>query len=152
MIFNMSEEEWDIVIATHLKGNMFCTRHAAPYMIKQRWGRILNFSSGSGYGNSGQGNYAAGKEGITGFTYAVGRELGPYGITVNVINPGGATRMGASVPAAAAAIREARGIVRGGGGAQQERAPRIAPDASAGTERDPENNAPIITWLCTDAG
>ena len=153
MIFNMTEEEWDIVIATHLKGNMFCTRHAAPYMVKQRWGRILNFSSGSGYGNSGQGNYAAGKEGITGFTYAVGRELGPYGITVNVINPGGATRMGASIPAAAGQIRAARGIVPGGGGrAQQAPAPRIAPDESGGTERDPENNAPIIVWLCTEAG
>src|SRR3972149_882704 len=153
MVFNMSEEEWDAVIATHLKGNMFCTRHAAPYMVKQRWGRILNFSSGSGYGNSGQGNYAAGKEGITGFTYAVARELGPYGIPVNVLNPGGATRMGASVPAAAGQIRAARGIVPGGGGrAQQAPAPRIAPDESGGTERDPENNAPIIVWLCTEAG
>src|SRR3972149_4942218 len=71
MVFNMSEEEWDAVIATHLKGNMFTTRHAAPYMIKQRWGRILNFSSGAGYGNSGQANYASAKEGIAGFTYAM---------------------------------------------------------------------------------
>ena len=156
MVFNMTEEEWDIVIATHLKGNMFCTRHAAPYMIKQRWGRILNFSSGSGYGSSGQANYAAGKEGITGFTYAVGRELGPYGITCNVINPGGATRMGDAIPANAAQIRAARGIVAGGTGqrivAPTQPQPRITGEAAAGTPGDANNNAPIIVWLCTEQG
>jgi len=160
MVFNMSEEEWDAVIATHLKGNMFCTRHAAPYMVKQRWGRILNFSSGSGYGSSGQANYAAGKEGITGFTYAVGRELGPFGVTVNVINPGGTTRMTQSVPTQAREIRAARGIVPGGGGGAAAARPaaaaapqqRQAPTEGAPTPGDPNNNAPIIVWLCTEAG
>jgi NAD(P)-dependent dehydrogenase (short-subunit alcohol dehydrogenase family) len=158
MVFNMSEEEWDAVIGTHLKGNMFCTRHAAPYMVKQRWGRILNFSSGSGYGSSGQGNYAAGKEGITGFTYAVGRELGPFGITVNVINPGGTTRMTQSVPQQAREIRAARGIVSGAGGAaaarprQQAAPPQRQAPAEGPTSGDPNNNAAIITWLCTEPG
>ena len=153
MVFNMTEEEWDAVIAVHLKGNIFCSRHAAPYMVRQRWGRILNFSSGSGYGSSGQANYSAAKEGIAGFTYALARELGPYGVTCNVINPGGATRMGQTIPAQAAQIRAARGIVRAQGGPQaaQAPAPRVAPESAEGTERDPNNNAPIIVWLCTDA-
>jgi NAD(P)-dependent dehydrogenase (short-subunit alcohol dehydrogenase family) len=158
MVFNMSEEEWDAVLATHLKGNMFTTRHAAPYMIRQRWGRILNFSSGAGYGNSGQANYATAKEGIAGFTYAIARELGPYGIACNVINPGGQTRMTQSIPATAGQIRAARGIgPLGGGGARPAGAAAPAPPRPVAREGGPtpgdaENNAPIIVWLCTEAG
>jgi NAD(P)-dependent dehydrogenase (short-subunit alcohol dehydrogenase family) len=155
MVFNMTEEEWDAVIAVHLKGNIFCSRHAAPYMVRQRWGRILNFSSGSGYGSSGQANYSAAKEGIAGFTYALARELGPYGVTCNVINPGGATRMTATVPQQAREIRAARGIIGGGGqrpaagAAPAPQPPR--PESAEGTPNDPANNAPIIVWLCTEA-
>ena len=62
MIFNMSEEEWDAVLAVHLKGTFNCVRHAAPLMREQRYGRIITFSSGSGlFGNPGQANYGAAK-------------------------------------------------------------------------------------------
>src|SRR5216110_1753951 len=67
MIFNMSEEEWDAVIAVHLKGTFNCTRPASILMRQQRFGRIINFSSGSGLiGNPGQANYGAAKSGIAG--------------------------------------------------------------------------------------
>src|SRR5216110_1133547 len=67
MIFNMSEEEWDAVIAVHLKGHYCCTKPASILMRQQRFGRIINFSSGSGLiGNPGQANYGAAKSGIAG--------------------------------------------------------------------------------------
>src|SRR5262245_114191 len=69
MIFNMSEEEWDAVIDTHLKGTFSVTRAAAPYMKEQRWGRFINMTSTSGLvGNVGQANYAAAKLGVVGIT------------------------------------------------------------------------------------
>src|SRR5439155_312278 len=69
MLFNMTEEEWDAVIAVHLKGTFNCTRHAAVHMRQQRRGRIVSISSTSGvYGNSGQANYGAAKDGIAGLT------------------------------------------------------------------------------------
>src|SRR5499426_3421313 len=72
MIFNMSEEEWDAVIDTHLKGTFAVTRAAAPIMREQRWGRVINMTSTSGLvGNVGQANYAAAKLGIVGSTRVV---------------------------------------------------------------------------------
>ena len=116
-------------------------------MIKQCYGRILIFSSGSGLGSTGQANYSAAKEGDVGFARALSRELGPFGITVNAIYPGGNTRMTQSVPAAAQQIRAAAGIIRAGG---TQNNPAAAPEGP--TPRDPENNAPSVTWLCTEAG
>ena len=98
MVFNMTEEEWDAVLNVHLKGAFNIVRTAVEPMLKQRYGRILLFSSGSGLGSSGQANYTAAKEGMVGFARSLARELGPYGIAVNAIYPGGATRMTASVP------------------------------------------------------
>src|SRR5204862_2145201 len=77
MIFNMSEEEWDAVIAVHLKGTFNCTRHATRRMREQRRGRIISISSTSGvYGNSGQANYGAAKDGIAGLTRVAARDVG----------------------------------------------------------------------------
>ena len=147
MIFNMTEEEWDAVLAVHLKGAFNTTRNAIEPMLRQRYGRILLFSSGSGLGSSGQANYSAAKEGMVGFARALSRELGPHGIAVNAIYPGGATRMTQSVPAALAQIRQAAGITR------QAAPARPVPVEDGGpTPRDPENNAPTVTWLCTEAG
>lgn len=93
MLFNMTEEEWDIVIKVHLYGTFHCTRPASVYMRQQRYGRIVNTSSISGLGNVGQANYSAAKEGIIGFTRTAALDLGKYGITVNAIRPNAATRM-----------------------------------------------------------
>ena len=77
MFHNMSEEEWDDVIAVHLKGTFSVIRHAAPHFRRQRSGRIVTFSSESGLvGFPGQANYGAAKSGIGGFTKVVARDLG----------------------------------------------------------------------------
>ena len=147
MVFNMTEEEWDAVLSVHLKGAFNTTRLALPQMLKQGFGRVLLFSSGSGLGSTGQANYSAAKEGMVGFARALSREVGPYGVTVNAIYPGGNTRMTQSVPAAAQQIRAAAGISRAG------RAAEVRPTQPDGpTPRDPENNAPTVAWLCTEAG
>src|SRR3972149_5463175 len=114
MIFNMSEEEWDAVIAVHLKGHYCTTKPAAVIMRQQRYGRIVNFSSGSGLnGNPGQANYGAAKAGIAGFPRVVARDLGRYGVTCNAISPGAATRMTATVSDSSRDLRARAGIQSG---------------------------------------
>ena len=103
MLVNMTEDEWDSVIAVHLKGTFAPSRHAASYwraMSKQNddgkpvMGRIINTSSTSGiYGNIGQTNYGAAKAGIAAFTIIAARELRRIGVTVNAISPTAYTRM-----------------------------------------------------------
>jgi len=98
MFFNMTEQEWDDVIAVHLKGHFACTKAAVVIMRQQRYGRIINFSSISGlWGNAGQANYGAAKSGTAGFTRVVARDLGRYGITCNCIAPRALTRMTADL-------------------------------------------------------
>jgi len=99
MIWNMTEEEWDAVIVTHLKGHFSCSKAATQVMRRQRSGRIINITSTSGlHGNAGQANYGAAKAGVTGFTKSCALELGRYGITVNAVCPAAATRMTATIP------------------------------------------------------
>ena len=101
MLVNMTEEEWDAVIAVHLKGTFAPTRHAASYWRAKSkeaeskvFGRVINTSSTSGiYGNVGQTNYGAAKAGIAAFTIIAARELGRLGVTVNAISPSAYTRM-----------------------------------------------------------
>ena len=93
MVFNMPEEDWDTVLKVHLYGTFNCTRHAAVVMRNQRYGRIINTTSDAWRGTVGQANYGAAKAGIVGFTRAVAREMGRYGITCNAIAPIAATRM-----------------------------------------------------------
>lgn len=88
LLFRMSADHWDAVLAVHLRGAFLMTRAAQRAMTEQRWGRIVSMSSISAQGNRGQANYAAAKAGIEGFTRTVAIELGPFGITANAIAPG----------------------------------------------------------------
>jgi NAD(P)-dependent dehydrogenase (short-subunit alcohol dehydrogenase family) len=141
MIFNMTEEEWDAVIAVHLKGHFACTKPASILMRQQRYGRIINFSSGSGIiGMPGQANYGAAKSGIAGFTRVVAKDLGRYGVTCNAIAPGASTRMTQQVPDSARELRARAGITS----AAAARAPAVP------QLRDPEYVAPMVGYLCSD--
>ena len=136
MIFNMSIEEWDAVINVHLRGAYCVNRPACVLMRQQKSGCIINFSSISGAGNSGQANYAAAKAGILGLTRTVARDMAKYGVRANAIWPGADTRMTATVPEAARQLRAERGI------AQQV--------AQTATERRPENVAAVVAYLASD--
>ncbi|MFA7296359.1 MAG: 3-oxoacyl-[acyl-carrier-protein] reductase [Dehalococcoidia bacterium] len=89
LLLRMSEESWDRVIDTNLKGTFLATKLAVRHMTRARWGRVINITSIVGeMGNAGQTNYAAAKAGIIGFTKAVAREVAPRNVTVNAVAPG----------------------------------------------------------------
>jgi len=89
LLLRMSDEAWDDVINTNLRGAYLCTKFALRSMMRQEWGRIINISSVAGiFGNIGQSNYAASKGGIIAFTKTVAREMGSRNITVNAVAPG----------------------------------------------------------------
>jgi 3-oxoacyl-[acyl-carrier protein] reductase len=93
-VYEMSEHDWDRVIAVHLKGHFALVRHAGPEFIRQkRGGVIINTCSQSGLGHYGMSNYAAAKEGVLGFTRSVARDLGHHGVRCNAIRPLGISRL-----------------------------------------------------------
>lgn len=131
MIANTSEEEFDAVIAVHLKGHFATTRHAGAYWRAQSKegkavdARIINTSSGAGLqGSVGQGNYSAAKAGIAALTLVAAAEMGRYGVTVNAIAPSARTRMTETVFAEMMSTQD------------QDF------DAMA-----PENISPLVVWL-----
>ena len=139
MIFNMTEQEWDDVIAVHLKGTFTVVKHASILFRQQRSGRIITFSSESGlFGNSGQGNYAAAKSGIAGFTKVVARDLGRYGVTANSIAPRANTRMIGTIPDTARQMRDARGDRE-----ETHEQTRV---------NEADDVAPFVCYLASDAG
>jgi len=141
MIFNMTEAEWDAVIAVHLKGTFNTSKYASIYWRSERKGdyRLINFTSVSGLsGSPGQPNYAAAKLGIVGLTYSCANALGRYGVTSNAISPGAATRMGDTIPPDRRRQLDA---------AQQ----RAAEDRAR--EMSPDNVAPPVVFLAsTESG
>ncbi|MFN2469776.1 MAG: SDR family oxidoreductase [Gaiellaceae bacterium] len=133
MLVNMSEEEWDAVIAVHLKGHFAPTRHAAAHWRERSKageevrGRVINTSSPSGvFGNVGQANYGAAKAGIAGLTLIAAQELGRYGVTVNCLAPNARTRM------------------------TEETFGELALPGEGFDPLDPANMAPVVVALCAD--
>src|SRR5882672_2672722 len=137
MVFNMAESEWDAVIAVHLKGAFNVTRAASIRMREQKTGRIIAMSSVSALGAPGQPNYAAAKNGIIGLMWSTANAMAKYGVTANSIMPSGATRMIDSTP-------RGREVFETSGKWPSEQA--------IGTERDPDNVAPLVVFLSSDQG
>lgn len=138
MFHKMSEEEWDAVIAVHLKGTFVCTSAVSAVFREQRSGVIINTGSESGLGNMGQANYAAAKEGIAGFTRTIALDLGRYQVRVNMIRPRAATRMTLSDQ-----LKEAVEKAKAAG--------EPAVDLSRVESWNPDAVASFVAWLCTDA-
>jgi NAD(P)-dependent dehydrogenase (short-subunit alcohol dehydrogenase family) len=136
-ILDMSEADWDAVIAVHLKGHFACTQAACRAMVPRNYGRIINFSSLSAVGTStmnkldttgGRTNYSTAKGGVLGFTRTLAGEVARYGITCNAIMPTATTRL----MVAAQAKRKALGIA-------------LAPNALI--PRDPAHVGPLVAYL-----
>jgi 3-oxoacyl-[acyl-carrier protein] reductase len=132
MSFNMTEPDWDAVVDVHLKGHMSTCRAAAGHWRERGKagdtpnGRIVNTASESGlFGQAGQANYSAAKAGIIALTIVMARELKKYGVTANVVCPRARTRMTESMPGAAEYMQ--------------------------GPEWEPENIAPLVCFLASDA-
>jgi len=124
MIFNMSEEEWDAVIAVHLKGHFTVMQPATRHMREQRAGSIITFTSTAGLeGSPGQPNYSAAKEGIVGLTRSTALAMARYGVRCNAISPTADTRMTQRLPG------ERRGLA---------------------TATPPEAIGPVATFLASD--
>jgi 3-oxoacyl-[acyl-carrier protein] reductase len=132
LILRMSEDAWDRVIDTNLKGTFHVTKAAVRPMVRQRWGRIISVSSVAGLvGNAGQANYSAAKAGIIGFTKAIAKEVASRNITANVIAPGFVdTEMTASLTDAQRA--------------------EIMRMVAAGRTGKPEDVAPAAVFLASD--
>jgi 3-oxoacyl-[acyl-carrier protein] reductase len=133
ILMRMSEDDWDMVLNVNLKSVFNCTKAVIRSMVKQRGGRIVNISSVAGQvGNAGQGNYAASKAGILGFTKTIAREVGIRGITVNAVAPGFIeTEMTASL-------------------SDQVKASYLQ-QIPLGKAGRPEDVAEAVYWLCSDA-
>ena len=124
MIFNMAEEEWDAVIAVHLKGHFTVMQPATRHMREKKAGSIITFTSTAGLeGSPGQPNYAAAKEGIVGLTRSTALAMAKYGVRCNAISPTADTRMTQRLPG-------------------ERRA--------QSTATPPEAIAPVVTFLASD--
>lgn len=88
LLFKMTDDDWDAVIDTHLKGTFLCARAAQKQMVENKYGKMVFLSSTSALGNRGQANYSAAKMGLQGMARTLAIELGPFNINVNTVAPG----------------------------------------------------------------
>ncbi len=131
MLWKLTDEDWESVLAVHTGGTFRMTRAAVPHFRRQGGGRVINVTSYSGlHGNRGQANYSAAKAGIIGFTRTAAKELAGFGITVNAISPNADTRMIASIPA--------------------ERRAEIEATIPLGRFGDPSEMAAAVAFLASD--
>jgi NAD(P)-dependent dehydrogenase (short-subunit alcohol dehydrogenase family) len=149
MIYQMTPEEWDLVVRNNTKGMFLPTKFAAILFRQQRSGRVVNMTSDAGLGDIGRSNLAAASEGIIGLTRTTARDLGRYGITCNAISPMVETRQ---FPGTVDQYRVAEGphptpAERAGIGTD----PAIRGWEGPGHPDDPENVAPLAVYLCTYA-
>jgi 3-oxoacyl-[acyl-carrier protein] reductase len=88
LLFKMTDDDWETVMAVHLRGAFLMCRATQKYMTEAKWGRIVLLSSTSALGNRGQANYSAAKAGLQGLAKTLAIELGPFGVTANAVAPG----------------------------------------------------------------
>ena len=132
LVVDMTDEQWDGIIAVNLRGTFLCSRAALRHMVPQRWGRIINNASGRGVrGSPGGAVYGASKAAVMNLTRALAQEVAPYGITVNAIAPG---------PTDTAFWRFGR--------SEEE----IEAALKSGRVGRPEDFVPLVSFLCSDSG
>ncbi len=145
MIFQMTPDDWDIVLRTSLKGYFTITKHACILMRQQRSGRIVNLTADAGLGAIGMSNYAAATEGIIGMTRTVARDMGRYGVTCNAVSPMAQTRLfSGSVESYRPTAFHPMFGERAGLGAPAPLGAWEGPGSPDG----PENVAPLVVYLC----
>ena len=138
LLFRMTDEDWDTVIDTHLKGTFLCARAAQKPMVAAKYGKMVFLSSTSALGNRGQTNYSTAKAGLQGMARTLAIELGPYNINVNTVAPGFVeTRMTRATAERMGVDFEAFKI----GAASQIPLRRVG---------QPEDIASVIEFLCSD--
>ena len=121
LVVDITEPDWDIQMATNLKGHFSCIKAALPHMMEQKYGRIINFSSAAAMGDPGDAAYGASKAGVLGLTRSLANEVKDYGITVNAIMPVARTRMY-----------------------------DFAGPGKVATDQPPERIAPLVAYLASD--
>ena len=138
LLFKMTDEDWDVVIDTHLKGTFLCARAAQKPMVEQKYGKMVFLSSTSALGNRGQTNYSTAKAGLQGMARTLAIELGPFNVNVNAVAPGFVeTRMTRATAERMGVDFEAFKV----GAASQTPLRRIG---------QPEDIASVIAFLCSD--
>jgi 3-oxoacyl-[acyl-carrier protein] reductase len=138
LLFKMTDDDWDAVIDTHLKGTFLCARAAQKHMVDQKYGKMVFLSSTSALGNRGQTNYSAAKAGLQGMARTLAIELGPFNVNVNTVAPGFVeTRMTRATAERLGVDYDAFKI----GAASQIALRRVG---------QPENIAAVIAFLCSE--